>query len=202
MRSLELLLDGCDRVIPLLRAPTPQWSAPSALAGWTVGGLAGHLARSAFNMERALDHPAPVDATVVDAIGYYTAAARHDADSAIGRRIRALGDLEAANGPDELVTRFVGSVERLRKWRLPDTPIMLFTTAVTVDACATACLLELVVHADDLAVSVGAPAPDFDPATLDLVLTTLTGISAYRHGAMNVIRSLARPARIADVSAF
>ena len=73
---------------------------------------------------------------------------------------------------------------------------------MAVPECATACLLELVVHSDDLAISAGVQTPGFDPAALDLVMTTLAGISAHRHGAMNVIRSLSRPSRVSDVSAF
>jgi hypothetical protein len=62
-------------------------------------------------------------------------------------------------------------------------------------ACATACLLELVVHADDLAVSLGLEPVAFSEPAADLVVVTLSRISRRRHGSLAVIRSLARPGR-------
>jgi hypothetical protein len=68
-----------------------RWREPSALTGYTVGGLAGHLARAVLTLDGYLDEPAPaVEPT--DAAGYYLRVlAAHDpvsSDCACGGRAR------------------------------------------------------------------------------------------------------------------
>jgi hypothetical protein len=76
--------------------------------------------------------------------------------------------------------------------------------ALPIDDCAAACLLELVVHADELAVSVGLEPVVFSEPAIDLVVVTLSRISRKRHGDVAVIRSLSRPERAPahGISAF
>ena len=202
---LDLLLDSCDRVVPLLRSQVlaHTWEVPSALAGWTNGGLAGHLARSAFNLERALDRVPDGDAGT-DVVGYYAATDRDEAASPVGRRIRELGDQEAARGPVVLADRFVASVAAIRmRAPGPGTRVELFGRPMTVADCAAACLLELVVHTDDLAVSLAVTPPGFRPEAVDVVVTALARIAVRRHGTAAVVRALARSERApATISAF
>jgi hypothetical protein len=208
MRAVGLLLDSCERVLPLLRssALTESWAQPSALDQWSNAGLAGHLARSAFNLERAVGQPHG-SGPVRDAVSYYACSAPEPPDSPVGRRIRELGEEEAAGGPAALAERFGGSLAWLRRHAVPlvaGTKVEMFGRVLPVDECATACLLELVVHADDLAVSVGLePVPFSDPA-VDLAAQTLSRISRKRHGDLAVIRSLSRPERApaSGISAF
>ena len=208
MRVVGLLLDSCEHVLPLLRscALSEQWTQQSALDRWSNAGLAGHLASSAFNLERAIgrqhDH-----GLVHDAVSYYATADPRPPDSPVSKRIRELGDREAAGGATALADRFAASVAWLRDHAPPLDPatnVELFGQLLPIDECATACLLELVVHADDLAVSVGLqPVPFSDPA-VDLVVATLSRISRKRHGDLAVIRSLSRPERAPThgISAF
>ncbi len=206
MTALDLLLDSCDRVVPLLRAPelAERWSAPSALSDWSNRGLAGHLARSAFNLERALDEQPEAALDVRNAVSYYAASAPEPADSPVGQRIRELGELEAGAGPAELATAFTTCVAALRRRRLTSDTVVLFGRTLSIADCATSCLLELVVHADDLAVSLGLATPTFSAEALDLVLETLTRISQHRHGSLALIRALARAERTpaGGISAF
>lgn len=210
MRPIELLLDSCEDVLPLLADPelARRWSEPSVLTEWSNQGLAGHLARSAFNLERAIDQSHSSSGnSVTDATQYYTVSQPDPPDSAIGRRIRELGDHEASLGPSELVDRFTATTADLRR-RLPDISpavhVDLFGSSLLVDDCATACLLELVVHADDLAVSLGLATPSFATEALDLVVRTLARISETRHGSLAVIRTFARSERAPTgrISAF
>jgi len=208
MRVVGLLLDGFERVLPLLHSPalSERWAEPSALEQWSNGGLAGHLARSAFNLERAVGQQrgrAPAD----DAVAYYASSAPQPASSAVGKRIRELGDQEAAGGAASLAGRFVASVAFLRERALPldaATTVEMFGRVLTIDACATACLLELVVHADDLTVSLGLEPVAFSEPVIDIVVVTLSRISRKRHGDLAVIRSLSRPERAPShrISAF
>ena len=116
MHIVGLLLDGCERVLPLLRSPvlSERWAEPSALEHWSNGGLAGHLARSAFNLERAVGLPRG-QAPKHDAVTYYASSAPQTADSPIGKRIRELGDDEASRGAIRLADRFAASMAFLRK---------------------------------------------------------------------------------------
>jgi hypothetical protein len=206
MRPIELLVDSCGRVLPLLRSSDlhDHWSRPSALEEWSNCGLAGHLARSAFNLERSLDtRPSGHDRR--DALTYYSTA--EPPDSPIGRRIRELGDREAMAGPVELADRFAHSIAGLRDRALvlePATTVEMFGRTLTIDDCATACLLELIVHADDLAVSINVPPPEFDARAVDLVVLTLARIARRRHGDTAVIRALSRSERAPaqGISAF
>lgn len=70
-------------------AVAARWDEPSALAGYTVGGFAGHLARAVLTTERYLDTPAP-GRPGTDAAGYFVQVlASHDPqDSEFHRRVR------------------------------------------------------------------------------------------------------------------
>jgi len=208
MRPIELLLDSCRRIQPLLEHPVlaERWSEPSVLDRWSHAGLAGHLARSAFNLERAVDQRRDRHSDL-DVVGYYMPSAIKPRDPAIDRRIRELGDAEAAAGPDALAARFAETVAALRDRALPleaATTVEMFGRALPIDECATACLLELVVHADDLTASLGLPLPEFSEPAVDLVVLSLTRIARARHGTPAVLRALARTERapFGGISAF
>jgi hypothetical protein len=128
-------------------------------------------------------------------------------DSPIGRRIRELGDQEAAAGQAVLADRFAASVVRLRDQAGPLSPtvaVQMFGRLLSIDDCASACLLELVVHTDDLAVSLGLPTPVFSAPVMDLVMRTLCGVARAKHGDLAVLRALSRSERapVGGVSAF
>lgn len=199
MRAVELLLDECERVLELLRSPvlSERWAEQSALEQWSNGGLAGHLARSAFNLERAVARRRD-GRPVLDAVSYYTASPAQPAGSVTGRRIRELGDQEAGAGAADLASRFAASLVSLRGSALAldaAAAVEMFGYVLPVDECATACLLELVVHADDLVVSLGLEPVAFSEPAVDLVVVTLSRISRRRHGSLAVIRTLSRPGR-------
>jgi len=62
--------------------------------------------------------------------------------------------------------------------------------------------LEIVVHADDLAVSVGVPTPTFPADVFDPVRDLLVRMAVHRHGQSAVIIALSRSERGRDISAF
>jgi hypothetical protein len=64
-------------------------------------------------------------------------------------------------------------------------------------------LMELAVHSDDLAASVGLPTPELPPSAMEFVLGLLTQLSVRRHGATAVLRTLSRAERApATITAF
>lgn len=124
-----------------------------------VSGLAGHLARAVLNVERRLVSPPPADRTPVDAVTYFLAGVgpAPDPDDAVPLRIR---EQEAAGGPDALAEAFDTARARLAAQlpaMPPDRPVGVFVHVLPLDQCLLTRLVELVVHLDDLAVSLEVP---------------------------------------------
>jgi uncharacterized protein (TIGR03083 family) len=199
-----VFLGAAARVAPLLRAPelASRWTEPSALADFQNSGLAGHLARAVFNIERYLQAPVLAGVPMVDAVTYFGMASGPEVD----RAVRDRGEQDAAGGPADLADRYDAARARLtgQLAYLPkDRPVLMFGHVLPLRECVLTRLVELVVHADDLAVSLGVPTPEVGEEAADLVVTTLGRISRRRHGTLPVLRALSRSERApANVSAF
>jgi hypothetical protein len=196
-------LSAARSVAGLLRSPAlaGAWSRPSALAEFRVSGLAGHLARGAFNTETYLAAPAPpADAARVDAVTYFlTMTAEEDLAAEVHRRIRERGEADAGTGPDDLAGRYDAAVARLAA-TLPGIPEsrpvpMVAGHVLALRECLLTRMVELMVHADDLAVSIGVPPPEFADEPADLVIAVLARIARRRRGTPPVLRALARRER-------
>jgi hypothetical protein len=64
-----------------------------------------------------------------------------------------------------------------------------------LDQCLIWGMLELVVHIDDLSVSLDVPAPVIPEEAAELVVVTLARIALGRRGAVPLVRVLARRER-------
>ncbi|MDQ0911532.1 hypothetical protein QFZ22_007517 [Streptomyces canus] len=121
-----------------------------------------------------------------------------DLDDAVPLRIREVGEQEAAGGPDVLAEAFDAARARLTT-RLPsmplDRPVGVFTHVLPLDQCLLTRLVELVVHLDDLAVSLEILTPSVPAEAAEAVADCLTRIAAVRHGFLPVMRALARRER-------
>ena len=167
----------------------------------TIGSLAAHLGRSLFNVERYLD--ATSEDTGEDPISpaayYASILTTFDLDAPANADVRTRSEADAAEGWASLVARFDRAVESLRdRLAAEDTTrkLRVFGGLVMhLDDYLVTRILECVVHADDLAVSVGLATPDFDPGVLDLVITDMVGIARLRHGDLAVVRALSRRER-------
>ncbi|TDQ00824.1 maleylpyruvate isomerase N-terminal domain-containing protein [Labedaea rhizosphaerae] len=196
--------------LALLRDPavTTAWAGPSALPEFSVGGLAGHLAYQVLSLPEALAAPVPTE-PVVPVLEHYARVAwiGADRDAEINVRIRDGGESLAANGPSDLADRLataIGALARLlaetdRPVRIP----LWGPWSLTLDDMLLTRLMELAVHADDLAVSVGVPTPPLPPAVQEAVVDLLSRLAMRRHGAVAVVRALARAERApATIAAF
>ncbi|MFF7988730.1 maleylpyruvate isomerase N-terminal domain-containing protein [Kitasatospora xanthocidica] len=188
----------------LLRRPevAAAWRAPSALAGWSVGGLAGHLAYQVLCVREALAAAEPTEQTVGLLDHYARVAwvgAALDADANV--RIREGGESFAADGPVALhrrlaaaladVTTGLATADGTRPARLP----IWGPWSLTLDDLLATRTMELAVHGDDLAVSVGVPTPELPPETADFVVGLLARLAVRRHGWVDVLRGLSRAER-------
>jgi uncharacterized protein (TIGR03083 family) len=205
---IEAYLSAAGTVAALLRYPelATAWSSPSALAEFRVSGLAGHLGRGVFTVEKYLAAPLPHGPATFDAAGYFdavTAVAGPDDD----RQIRERGEQDAGAGPGDLAARYDAALDRLRAvlpGLPPDRPVpMVGGRVLPLSECLLTRLVELLVHADDLAVSIGVAPPEFAAEPADLVVSVLARTARRRHGTAAVLRALARRERATGtVAAF
>ena len=185
----------------LVAAPevSAAWDAPSALREFTVRGLAGHLVRAATVVEPYLDRDEPDGPVVGPAVYFGAVTEEPDIGAEIHRRIREGGEGEAAQGQAALVARYDASIERLER-RLPgeraDRRVRAFRDFVlTLDDFLVTRCIELLVHIDDLAVSVGLPTPVADTEAMGATITALVDAARLRHGDLAVLRALTRRER-------
>jgi uncharacterized protein (TIGR03083 family) len=178
-----------------------RWEEPSALAEFTVRGLAGHLVRATTSVEAYLDRPEPGGEPITPA-EYYAAAVGEgppDLGSPLHRAIRDRGEEAAAQGHAALVASFEAAIDRLHLRLVderPDRRVQVFGDMVlTLDDYLVTRLIELVVHTDDLAVSVGVPTPEPAPGSAVPAIDTLVAVARLRHGDLAVLRALTRRER-------
>jgi hypothetical protein len=183
------------------------WDGPSALAEFTVRGLAGHLTRGTAAVVDYLDAPEPGPGThVIDPAAYYRIVSEFGADLAddVHAGIRRRGEDAAAVGHAALVEAFNGQIAILTE-RLVDEPptrlVSVFGGAVLhLDDYLVTRVIELTVHLDDLCMSVGIDTPDFPPDAAAVAAHTLVDTARLRHGDAAVLRALTRRERAeADV---
>lgn len=176
------------------------WDAPSVLAKLRVGGLAAHLASQVTQV------PPVLDAQVLDErVSLPEHFARStwtdgDIDSEINTAIRGMAEEAATAGSPALIAAAGTALTELRH-RLPTEPperviqLPWGPWALSLDDYLTTRLLELAVHCDDLAVSVGVTTPALPPDGLDTVIGVLCQLAARRHGQTTLIRTLSRAER-------
>lgn len=189
-----------------------RWREPSACAGFSVGGLAAHLgwqvesARWAVESERP-----PAGAAVTGVSEHYEKAAWIGAEleAPVNAGIRDRGEERALKGAaeharlarearDVLLERF-GSLDPAEVIAVP----WIEGRAMTVRDVLATRVLELLIHTDDLAVSVGVPTPLACEGAYERVIGLLAGVAVRRHGPLAVLRALSRAERAPEsVSAF
>jgi hypothetical protein len=186
------------------------WSRESSCAGMTVGALARHLVEQSLHVVRLLGPGAVAraDAEVLDLLEYYARSdwIGADPDNESNLFVVAKSEGQAAEGPDLAASLQAGAVAEMPAV-LATAPAQVYLpwqdSILATDDFLVTRLMETVVHADDLAVSVGVPSPDFDDAGLAPVLGLLTSLAVVRHGQDAVVRTLTRPQRApGSISAF
>ena len=196
-------LQAAETTVALLADPAvgAAWQEPSALPEFGVGGLAGHLARQVLHVAEILAEDVP-DRQPVSLLDHYTGARWVGApvDDEVSVHVRRGGETVAADGQAALARRVRAEVDRLATV-LPAEPadrrvyLPWAGWSLTLDDFLVTRLLEIAVHCDDLAVSVGVETPVLPGTALDPVLGLLTRLAVHRHGAIPVLRALSRAGR-------
>jgi len=182
-------------------AVSAAWQQPSALARMSVGAVACHLAGQLAFVARVLDDP-PSTQPEIPLLEYYARVGwfGQGLDHPFHLRVQRGEEKAAADGPARMI-------EQARQWlaeieaELPGTPARPVHLprwgdwSVSLDDFVTNRLMELIVHCDDLAVSVGLPTPAFPPEATDMVAVLLTRLAVQRYGPLPVLRALSRSER-------
>ena len=198
-QAFWLAVDVADAVLgsPLLAA---QWEQPSALQGMTIGDLAVHLVRAVTTVSSYLSQPAPT-AQPISPAAYFDVVLGDpsDLDSEQNRAVRERAREDADRGADDLVNRWQRTCSALRG-RLaeqpPDHPLAVAHGLVlTLDDYLATRIVELLVHSDDLAVSLGIEPPAPPEAAAELAEHVLLALARRRHGDTAVLRAQTRRER-------
>lgn len=211
----EYVTDAAALVAGLVGQPevAQLWSRESACAGMTVGGLAFHLADQTGTVVRLLGDPPREEDPILVVEHYRRAAWVHTGlDEEFNVGIREGADEKAAGGPDALAAQVRADLaalpnalsDALTGERDPDTVHIPWQgwSLSSQDFLVTR-LMEMVVHADDLAASVDLATPQFPGPVVEAVVGLLSAVAVDTHGQTAVVRALSRPQRApASVSAF
>ncbi len=195
-------VDTSVRARDLIAAPdtAARWDTPSALEHMTVGALAGHLSRAILLPHDYLAHADPPAADLLTAAEYFEAAGlTTDVTDALNTEIRDRGAAESAAGPAALLDRVDRAIAGYRTSLAAEQPgrrvASLGGRAILLDEYLVTRLVELAVHIDDLAVSIGAPTPELSPTAYACAIGCMLQIARDRHGDSAVVRALARRER-------
>ncbi|WP_406065441.1 maleylpyruvate isomerase N-terminal domain-containing protein [Micromonospora sp. NBC_00860] len=195
--------------LDLIRRPevTERWSNPSALPHLSVGGLACHLGRQAVRAAELL--PMPTDLPVLESADNHYERAAWVSEGSPDRDTVASGpdEADAARGPADLHARSARAVEEVadllsRGAAREVVPIPWQGWSLRRGDFLLTRQLEIVVHSDDLAVSVGVPTPEFPADVFEPVRDLLVRLAVRRRGQSALISAFSRSERAQDISAF
>lgn len=185
-----------------------RWSQESALPGMTVGGLTRHLVSQPECAVQFLGMPVPVGTAVLSLAGHYDLVdwlhAPVDAveNTSIRDEFNHQGQAGQADSVDVLA-RSVHELGAAMRAAGPTTYVPWQDCALATDDFLVVRLMEILVHADDLACSVGLSTPAFNPLVFEPVVALLAVLASRRHGHNAMLRSLSRQERSTGVrSAF
>ena len=203
----SVFFDATSSVADLIASPAvgDHWDEWSCLEGFTVGGLAGHIVRSVQALVDLLERPLPEGARVVTPAQFFGVNKRKGPvlDDPIAKLIVDDGENRAKSGQGAVVGTFREVVGRAEEVLGALTAMTIIPTIRIGDGVTslgiylTTRVVELVVHGDDLASSVGIDwLPPFAAGALAIGL--LVQIASEQHGAIEVLRVLARSERAAS----
>lgn len=209
MRDAYLIAAGTAAGQLRDRAVAESWDAPSALPAMSVGALACHLAGQLLSV-RDLLKAEPSSAKPIPLLDHYRRAAWVDAelDAEVNVEIRSGAQAVAEEGHEALVARVDAvllELPQLLAAQPPDRAVLIPWQgwSLSLDDFLVSRMMEITVHGDDLAASLGQEPPDLPEPVLRPVLSLLVGVAVRRHGQSAVVRALSRSERApASITAF
>jgi hypothetical protein len=174
------------------------WGRPSALARMTVGDLAGHVFLVLRRVDKHLDATVAPDAPRDRGWSFPRVDREADLDLVVHVGVRGAGQHVAAWGSADVVAacrdRLVTLEQRLPAEAPPH--VMLGPLAIPFGDYLGSRIVEVLVHADDLAVSVGRELPAPPPEAVDVALGYLLTAARDVHGDLAMLRAFTRRERV------
>jgi hypothetical protein len=207
----SVFLEAAAVAVRLLEEPavTAHWDEPAVLTGYTVGGLAAHLARAVSTPIGYLDGEATDRTADTDAADYFLGAlGDHDpVDSDLHRAVRQRSDDMAASGPlavlDATRAALLSLTGRLEVEPTDRVIVVFGGTSMGLDDYLETRIVELVIHADDLAESCPGLGGQAMPATAwNLAGRVVAEVAARRAGDRQFVLGLSRSERAQRPLAF
>jgi Mycothiol maleylpyruvate isomerase N-terminal domain len=198
--ALAAFLDAASTATHVLERPelAERWGQDSVLPQFGVAALAGHLLRGMTTVGQYLDGPEPDEAGISAARYFHTVIRSADISDPAHQAIRDRGAETAAGGPAALASDARAALGKLsprlagegmgRRLRVAGGLVM------TLEYLRTR-VVELVIHADDLAASLEVELAPPRPDTCAIAIDVLVGVARIRHGDMAALRALARRER-------
>ena len=199
-RVRGLVVEAVEAAAELMSRPVvgERWDEPSALDGMTVGSLSAHLVRAAGATLAYLDRTDPAttpDDELLTPITYFHAAV----DSPIHEQIKDVSSSEAEIGHDAMAAKCRGVADEMVERFAEEPPDRLVGALggrmLTLDDFCRTRMIEVLLHLDDLAVSVGEQRPETDPEGAAIVTDITMGIARHLHGDWGVLYALTRGER-------
>ena len=193
-------LEASRGIRPLLESPelAARWNDESALAGFSVRGLAGHLVRAVQGAVGYLAQDVPEGAQPVPARDYYATVLRSLGDTG-NKEVIIRGEDNARGGVEELIAAYnkaVIDLEAALRTEPSDRLVRVFMNVVLrYDDYLPSRMCELLIHADDLAVSLGVDPPTPPQSALDVAIEHLVEVARRVHGDRAVLIALSRRER-------
>lgn len=184
-----------------------RWLMASVLPKMSIGALACHLGRQVVRAAALL--PVATDVPPLESADehYRRADWVRSTSPDDPPNDRSTDDAEAALGPAALAERSAEALERVTRLLADGTAqdVVLIPWqgwSLRRDDFLLTRMLEIVVHADDLALSVGVRTPEFPAEVFAPVRDVLVRLAVDRHGQSAVIGALTRRERSQPISAF
>jgi len=195
-----LVVEAVEAAGELMSRPVvgEKWDEPSALDGMTVGALAAHLVRAAGATLAYLDRTDPdrePEGELLTPITYFHAAV----DSPIHEQIKDVSSSEAEIGHEAMAAKCRALADQMVE-RFAAEPSYRLVGALggrmlTLDDFCRTRMIEVLLHLDDLAVSVGEARPETDPEGAAIVIDITMGIARHLNGDWGVLYALTRGER-------
>ena len=175
-----------------------MWDEISILPAFRVSGLAGHLARSIFQVDGYMDTPVggrpPITAAVY--IGELEDTA--DINSSLNMSVRDRGDQAGQMGLEALVEAAKAGLEGLRE-KLANEPAIrrievLGGRVLLLDEYLKTRIVEMIVHVEDLALSIDAGV-GLPVDAIKIATDTVVAAGRMRHGDLAFLRGMTRRER-------
>ncbi|MGD0834340.1 MAG: maleylpyruvate isomerase N-terminal domain-containing protein [Candidatus Dormibacteria bacterium] len=199
-RLAYLAAAGAAGTVVKLEEVGARWAEPSALAEMTIGDLTAHLVRAVTSVPDCLAEHVREKEEPLSAAAYFLPVTA-DLSSSINTRVRHSSS-DAARAGHAAVVADLEHAQDILRVRLSAEPedrlveVKARGEVLLLDEYLKTRIIELVVHIDDLCVSLGRPTPTLPG--VEVAISTLIDVAALRHGELSVLRALARRERDPD----